>query len=81
MERTVNKFQIYINTIIKAINNIIWFCKQAQSTNMGLKNISKNLACACFGLCLISISAIVMTQIYFGAKIDTQISNISILKE
>lgn len=48
---------------------------------MGLKNISKNSACACLGLFLVSISAIVMTQIYFGAQIDTQISNISILKE
>lgn len=48
---------------------------------MNRKQVYKNLTCACFGLLLVSISALVMIQIFYSQDISSQIQNISVIKE
>lgn len=48
---------------------------------MAQNSILKNLPCGCLGLFLISLSALIMIQIFYENQISSQIQNISVLKE
>ncbi len=41
----------------------------------------KNSTCACLGLFFVSLSALLMVQLFYQEQISSQIQNISLLKE